>query len=95
MRFVIDWFYFLLIFFVIAGGFCLLICLFLICYRLSVLCTITGTMLKPVQIPLDDIPPFSCVNCTTQLGVISKLAEGALNLIVYVTDKDVEERFLF
>ncbi|PKU31887.1 hypothetical protein llap_17806 [Limosa lapponica baueri] len=28
------------------------------------------------------------VNCTTQLGLICKLAEGALNPSVYVTDED-------
>ncbi|KAK4817048.1 hypothetical protein QYF61_026356 [Mycteria americana] len=38
----------------------------------------------PTQVPLDDIPSFWRVNCTTQLGVICKLAEGALNLTVNV-----------
>lgn len=33
--------------------------------------------LEPVKLPEDDIPSLQCVNCTTQLGVISKLAEGA------------------
>jgi len=32
-------------------------------------------------------------NCTAQLGVIFKLAEGALNAIVYVIDGDVEEHW--
>jgi len=40
----------------------------------------TGPLLKLVQVPLDGIPSFWCVNCTTQLGVICKLAEGALDL---------------
>uniref|UniRef100_A0A803YB34 Conserved oligomeric Golgi complex subunit 3 n=1 Tax=Meleagris gallopavo TaxID=9103 RepID=A0A803YB34_MELGA len=31
---------------------------------------------EPVQVPLDDVSSFCCVNRTTQLGVISKLAEG-------------------
>jgi len=39
-----------------------------------------GPLLKLVQVPLDGIPSFWCVNCTTQLGVICKLAEGALGL---------------
>jgi len=39
-----------------------------------------GPFLKLVQGPLDGIPSFWCVNCTTQLGVICKLAEGALDL---------------
>ena len=37
-------------------------------------------LLKLVQVSLDGIPAFWRVNCTTQLGVICKLAEGALNL---------------
>jgi len=40
----------------------------------------TGPLPELVQVPLDGIPSFWCVNCTTQLGVICKLAEGALNL---------------
>jgi len=40
----------------------------------------TGPLLEVVQVPLDGTPSFRCVNCTTQLGVISKLAEGALDL---------------
>ena len=34
-------------------------------------------LLKLVQIPLDSIPSFCCIKYTTQLGVISKLAQGA------------------
>jgi len=40
----------------------------------------TGPFLEFVQVPLDGIPSFWLVNCTTQLGVICKLAEGALDL---------------
>jgi len=40
---------------------------------------------EPVQVPLDGLPPFCCVSCTTPLGV-SKLEEGAFNPTVYVTD---------
>jgi len=40
----------------------------------------TGPFLKLVQVPLDGIPSFWCVNRTTQLGVICKLADGALEL---------------
>ena len=50
-----------------------------------------GPLLQPVQVPLDVFPSLQCDNCTAQLGVISKLVEGALDAIVYVTDKDVEE----
>ena len=38
-----------------------------------------GPLLELVQVPLDGIPSLKCVNCTTQLGVVDKLAEGALN----------------
>jgi len=44
--------------------------------------------LKPVQLPLDGIPSVQLVNCTIQLGVFGKLAEGALNPTVHVTNKD-------
>ncbi|KAK4822002.1 hypothetical protein QYF61_006616 [Mycteria americana] len=50
-----------------------------------------GPPLKPVKVPLDGIPSLQCVNRTTQLGVISKLAEGALNPTVHVTDKCVKQ----
>ncbi|KAK4818782.1 hypothetical protein QYF61_019128, partial [Mycteria americana] len=50
----------------------------------------TGPPLKPVNVPLDGIPSLQRVDHTTQLGVIGKLAEGALNPTVHVTDKDVK-----
>ncbi|KAK4806259.1 LOW QUALITY PROTEIN: hypothetical protein QYF61_013403 [Mycteria americana] len=53
----------------------------------------TGPLLQLVQVPLDDIPSFWCVNCTTQLGVICKLAEGALNPTVYVVDEDIGQHW--
>ena len=40
----------------------------------------TGPLLKLVQVPLDIFPSLRCVNCTTQLGVFFKLAEGALDV---------------
>jgi len=51
-------------------------------------------LLQPVEVHLDDFPSFLYINCTTQLGVIHKLAEGALDAIVYVTDEDVEEQLV-
>lgn len=33
--------------------------------------------LELVKVPQDGIPSLQCVNCTTQLGVISRFAEGA------------------
>jgi len=50
-----------------------------------------GSLLQPVQVPLDDFPSFQHINCTAQHGVINKLAEGALDAIVYVIDEDVKE----
>ena len=52
-----------------------------------------GPPLKPVQVPLDGIPSPQHVDCTTQLGVIGKLAEGALNPTVHVHDKDVRQHW--
>ncbi|PKU39142.1 hypothetical protein llap_10552 [Limosa lapponica baueri] len=49
-----------------------------------------GGPLKPVQVPVDDIPSFQCVDRSTQPGVISKLAEGAVNLTIHVADIDVK-----
>ncbi|KAK4829553.1 hypothetical protein QYF61_005222 [Mycteria americana] len=49
--------------------------------------------LKLVQVPLGGIPSFWHVNCTTQLGVICKLAEGALNLAVNVIDENSEQHW--
>jgi len=46
-----------------------------------------GPLLELVQMPLDGIPSLRRVDCTTQLGVICKLAEGAPDLAVYVTDE--------
>ena len=40
----------------------------------------TRPLLELVQVPLDTIPSLRCVNHTTQLGVICKLAESALDL---------------
>ncbi|PKU41812.1 hypothetical protein llap_7885 [Limosa lapponica baueri] len=47
--------------------------------------------LKPVQVSLDGIPSLQRVDCTTQLGVVSKLAEGALYPTVRVSNKDVKQ----
>ncbi|KAK4815509.1 LOW QUALITY PROTEIN: hypothetical protein QYF61_003067, partial [Mycteria americana] len=53
----------------------------------------TGPLLQLVQVPLDDLLSFRRVNCTTQLGVICKLAEGALDLTVNVIDENIEQRW--
>ena len=43
-----------------------------------------GPLLQPVQVSLDVIPSFMCVDQTTQLGIICKLDEGALNPTINV-----------
>jgi len=50
----------------------------------------TGPLLKAVQVPLDGIPSLKHTSCTTQLGAIHRLAEGALDPAVYVIDEDTE-----
>ncbi|KAK4815207.1 hypothetical protein QYF61_021826 [Mycteria americana] len=49
--------------------------------------------IAPTQVPLDDSLSFWRVNCTTQLGVICKLAEGALGLTVNVIDENIEQHW--
>ena len=44
-----------------------------------------GPVLKLVQVPLDAIPPLRRTYCTTQLGVICRLAEGALDTAMSLT----------
>ncbi|KAK4828585.1 hypothetical protein QYF61_027675 [Mycteria americana] len=51
----------------------------------------TGPLLELVQVPLDSMPSLRRVNRTTQLGVICKLAEGALDPAVYVIDDDIKQ----
>lgn len=43
--------------------------------------------------PLEDIPSFYTVNCTTQLSVFHRVVEGTLNPIIYAIDKDIEEHW--
>ena len=51
-----------------------------------------GPPLKPVKVPLDGIPSLQCVDCTTQLPVVGKFGEGALDPTVSVANKDVKQR---
>jgi len=48
-------------------------------------------VLKTYKVPLNGIPSFRCNSCTTQLGVIHKLDEGALSPTVRVTNKVIEQ----
>ena len=47
-----------------------------------------GPPLKPVKVPLDGIPSLWHINCTAQLGVVCRLAEGALSPTVRVIDEE-------
>lgn len=51
---------------------------------------ITQAHLRCLQAPLDGIPSFQSVNSTTQFCVFGKVAEGALDPTVHVTDKDAK-----
>jgi len=53
----------------------------------------TSSLLQLVQVPLDGIPSFWCVDCSTQLGVICNLAEGALDPTVYVIDNNIKQHW--
>jgi len=48
----------------------------------------TGPLLELVRVPLDGVPSFWCVNCTTQLGVDNELIESTLNPTVCIVDDD-------
>ncbi|GAB0192530.1 hypothetical protein GRJ2_001718300 [Grus japonensis] len=47
--------------------------------------------LQPVKVLLDGIPSLQSIDHTTQLGVVSNLAEGALDPAVHIADKDVKQ----
>jgi len=49
-----------------------------------------GPPFQTVQVPLNGIPFLQCANCAAQLGVIGKIAEGALSSTVHVTNRDVK-----
>lgn len=50
-----------------------------------------GPPLELVQTLLYGIQSLRCVNCTTQLGVVCKLAEAALGPTVHGIDKDIKQ----
>ncbi|KAK4822886.1 hypothetical protein QYF61_021105 [Mycteria americana] len=50
-----------------------------------------GPSIQPVQVPLQSLPPLKQIN--TQLGVVCKLTEGALDPFVQIIDKDIKENW--
>ena len=50
----------------------------------------TDPPLKPVKVPLDGISSLYWVDLMTESGVTHKLAEGALNSTVPVSNKEVK-----
>ncbi|KAK4816559.1 hypothetical protein QYF61_017949 [Mycteria americana] len=47
--------------------------------------------IQPVQVLLQSLPTLKQINTPTQLGVICKLTEGALDPFVQIIDKDVKQ----
>ncbi|KAK4806947.1 hypothetical protein QYF61_027314 [Mycteria americana] len=52
-----------------------------------------GPSIQPVQVPLYSLPPLKQINTPTQLAVICKLAESALDPFVQIIDKDVKQNW--
>ncbi|KAK4826791.1 hypothetical protein QYF61_011440 [Mycteria americana] len=47
--------------------------------------------IQPVQVPLQNLPTLKQINTPTQLGVVCKLTEGALDPFVQIIDKDIKQ----
>jgi len=52
-----------------------------------------GPSIQPVQIPLQSLPTLEQINTAAQLGVICKLAKGALNFRAQIIDKDIKQNW--
>ncbi|KAK4828137.1 hypothetical protein QYF61_023935 [Mycteria americana] len=50
--------------------------------------------IQPVQVPLQSLPTLQQINTPTQLGVVCKLTESALDPFVQIIDKDVKHHAL-
>ena len=50
-----------------------------------------GSAIQPVQIPLQCLSTLWQINTPSQLGVICKLTESALNALIQVINKDTEQ----
>ncbi|KAK4824657.1 hypothetical protein QYF61_017030 [Mycteria americana] len=52
-----------------------------------------GPLIQPVQVPLQSLPTLKQINTPTQLGVVCKLTEDALDPFVQIIDKDVKQNW--
>ncbi|KAK4828298.1 hypothetical protein QYF61_024963, partial [Mycteria americana] len=52
-----------------------------------------GPSIQPVQVPLQSLPTLQQINTPTQLGVVCKLTESALDPFVQIIDKDVKQNW--
>ncbi|KAK4823558.1 hypothetical protein QYF61_003302 [Mycteria americana] len=52
-----------------------------------------GPSIQPVQVPLQSLPTLKQINTPTQLGVICKLTDGAINPFVQIIDKDIKQNW--
>ncbi|KAK4816299.1 hypothetical protein QYF61_014597 [Mycteria americana] len=52
-----------------------------------------GPSIQPVQVPLQSLPTLKQINTPTQLGVICKLTESALDPLVRIIDKDIKQNW--
>ncbi|KAK4810530.1 LOW QUALITY PROTEIN: hypothetical protein QYF61_004493 [Mycteria americana] len=52
-----------------------------------------GPSNQPVQVPLQSLPTLKQINTPTQLGVICKLTEGALDPFIHIIDKDIKQNW--
>ncbi|KAK4833014.1 hypothetical protein QYF61_027116 [Mycteria americana] len=49
--------------------------------------------IQPVQVPLQSLPTLQQINTPTQLGVVCKLTESALDPFIQIIDKDVKQNW--
>ncbi|KAK4820926.1 hypothetical protein QYF61_008647 [Mycteria americana] len=52
-----------------------------------------GPSIQPVQVPLQSLPTLQQINTPTQLGVVCKLTESALDPFVQIIDKDIKQNW--
>ncbi|KAJ7406256.1 hypothetical protein WISP_134969 [Willisornis vidua] len=50
-----------------------------------------GPSIQPVQVPLHSNPAFQQIDTPPRLGVICKFANGALNPLIQIINKDIEQ----